>query len=126
MLAVILLGFAALVAIDMIGQDQSVAAAMAVPIGVAIIFHRLYVWPRICVSDAEILIVNPFGRRRLATSEVVSVEPGYSGLILTTRDGRRHVSWAIQQWNLMLMLGRQGVSDEVAQYILSRNGPADR
>ncbi|MEU9021341.1 PH domain-containing protein [Actinomadura sp. NPDC048394] len=73
---------------------------------------------RITIADECVVVRNPLWTQRVRLGEIAAVEPGYSGLRITTTDGRTVTAWAVQKSNWSTWRGRRTRADEVAAAIV--------
>jgi hypothetical protein len=79
---------------------------------------------RVCLeltSDA-VIVQNLLRRHRLPFTDIARVFAGSYGIWITTRDGRRICSSAVQKYRLDIMAGTQTWQDRVAQAIADAAG----
>ncbi|HEU5030312.1 MAG TPA: PH domain-containing protein [Spirillospora sp.] len=73
---------------------------------------------RITIADQCVVVRNPLWTHRVRLGEIAAVEPGYSGLRITTAEGRTVTAWAVQKSNWSAWRGRRTRADEVAAAIV--------
>jgi Bacterial PH domain len=73
---------------------------------------------RITIADECVVVRNPLWTQRVRLAEIASVEPGYSGLQITTAEGRTVTAWAVQKSNWSAWRGRRTRADEIAAAIV--------
>lgn len=69
--------------------------------------------PRLTLDGTKVLIRNPLRLIRFDLDQVLTVEPGYSGVEFHLRSGRTVRAWAVQKTNAAWMLGRETRADAV-------------
>lgn len=102
-------------------EGLPVAGLVIISITVAFLYW-VYFRPLIAASDQELLIVNFAGPRRVALSDVRTIDPTWSGLRLGLADGKVVRAWAVQQWNAARWFGRRSRVDEVSDCVWSHIG----
>lgn len=73
--------------------------------------------PAVFFDGEELVVRNPLWTRRIARRDIKSVQPGYSGLVITTEQQRLYTVWAVQKSNLATWTGRSRRADAVASEI---------
>ncbi len=91
----------------------------------AVLWWVLYGRPRLCLTDRA-LVVRNVRVHRIPLEDVVSVTPGYGGLVIDRLTGRAVSAWAVQKWNVSWMLGRETRADRLARHLAERLGIPQR
>jgi hypothetical protein len=119
--------------VPLVGLGGAAAAAAAAEDDVAVAFwiclmivagaataityvHR----SRVTCTPNELVIVNLLRERRLNWGAIASAEPGYWGVVIRTKDGRRVTATAVQKSNASTLLGRRTRSDDLVDVINER------
>lgn len=98
-----------------------IAVICVAPIGVLATW-RLASVPYVAASSGGIVVQNPILRRTIQWQNVASVECGYAGLVIRTKDGDAISAWAIQKSNLARWTHSRTRADDVAAILMSNSG----
>lgn len=91
--------------------------AAAGGMAVSAVVWRAALHPRVAATEHALVICNPLETLRIPWADVVTVIPGYSGLMVSLRGGPSVTIWAVQKSNLYEWLGRPGRADGIAEQI---------
>ena len=85
-------------------------------IGIALVLSswRFGLYPNVTATDNGLTVRNPFGTSHVPWNDVVSVSPGYSGLVIVRTNGEAVTVSAVQEANIADWLGRETRSKRIA------------
>jgi hypothetical protein len=96
--------------------------------GTAVLFGAsvalaLYAWrSAITLTPDNLVISTMFRRRSIPLAQITGVTPGYSGIAITTNEGKTYTASAVQKNNYSWWLGRHTHADDVADVIRGAAG----
>jgi hypothetical protein len=91
--------------------------AASAGVAVSVVVWRTALHPHVSAAEDALVVSNPLGTLPIAWTDVVTVVPGYSGLVVSRRSGPPVTIWAVQKSNLYEWLGRPGRADGIAEQI---------
>jgi len=89
------------------------------PVVAAAVWRFAFV-PRIVLGTGSVTVYNPILHTSIDYADIETATPGYSGLTIVGRNGRRVSAWAVQKSNAARWVHKQTRADEVAQAIMAR------
>jgi hypothetical protein len=84
---------------------------------VVLLSFRFALWPKISLTNEQIIVRNPLRTIRIEVSRIEVVEAGYGGIVIATSDNVMEIAWAVQKSNLTGWLHRRTRADEVVACI---------
>jgi hypothetical protein len=90
-----------------------VAVAVAAFGGLALLFYRMVLYPKVTATDYGLTVKNPIRTYEIAWSEVVQMSPGIYGLFIWRTNGRRIMATAVEGKDGRFMRGAEPRPDQI-------------
>jgi Bacterial PH domain len=107
------------VGVIMLGVARNVILGVSLTVTGPMLF--MYGWryglrPCIVANDEGLIVRNPWRLYHLSWSDILDIQPGYSGLVIKTRWGEID-AWAVQRAEIATWIGKRTRSDNIAEEI---------